>query len=125
MSEGLEEKKQRQTDRVTEATEEMKKLGELGFVEADIPEDISEDMVSCLKMQRLCAEGNYDELHPMMYKSLQTLKVPADVMRAFTSLNQAENLDAEVKSDIVNRVIFWLSDAYKEKAKRFKPKETL
>ena len=106
---------EKQNKLVKEAEAEMAKLVALGFDDDEIPDDLQEYELNDLRMQRLHAQKNYEQLTPLIEKQLQTLKVPADIQGLFAGLNRANNVDEQLKQDIVEKVIFWIHTANKQK----------
>ena len=65
-----------------EAEVEMDRLVALGFTPADIPPDVNANTVNALRLQRLHAEGNEDELEPLMSQELRRLGMGPELRSA-------------------------------------------
>jgi hypothetical protein len=119
----LEQQQEKQNRLVEEATKEAELLEGLGFDATSIPENVQPFQVAALKMQRLHTEKNYEALTPLIEAELRTLKVPAHIEGLFSSFNRATDLDEQLKSDIVEKIIFWIHEANKQKFRPPKAKK--
>lgn len=107
---------QEQSELISQAKAEMKLLVDLGFESAEIPLDIPEWKVGSLKMQRLAAEQNYQELTPLINEQFVTLEVPPLEKAAFDAfITGAGNMDETFKEKTFENIIDWIHRANKEK----------
>lgn len=111
MQDGLDAKVTRQNDLTIEAQEEMDALVEMGFDRSDIPNDIKPFQRDALKMQRLHAQGNFDELSPLLETQLEGLNVPPAERAAFDIFRQSDTMDTDLKSEILEKLILWVHSA--------------
>jgi hypothetical protein len=91
---------------------EVKKLRELGF-EGNAPTNVQPYLLSTLKMQRLHAQGDYENLVPVMEGELRTLKTSDSILRMFQDFARASDLDPDLKSAIFEKLVAWIHTANK------------
>jgi len=119
MQEGLEslagKEAERQVKLRAEAEQEMENLIDLGFEEAELPEDVQPYQVNALRMQRLAAQEDYKALTPMLEKDLRDLQTPPDLMATFESFAHVENLDPGLRARIVEELIRYIHAANTQK----------
>jgi hypothetical protein len=104
---------------IEEAEAEMERLVELGFDEAEIPDDIPAFQVATWKCQRLNAEGNFAELTPLLERELTTLR--ASGMGTFRAFINDPGFTAEERSEHIELILKRVYAANKEKARLAKP----
>lgn len=111
MQEALDGVEERQSNLVSEADAEMEQLEQLGFEFEDIPEDIQQYQLDGLKMQRLNAEGNFQELTPMLSQQLRGLKQSPQIQKMFEEFSTTPDLDTNLKSEITESLIRFIHQA--------------
>lgn len=111
----FEQQAEKQDKLVSEAQVEMEKLVELGFDEAEVPDDIMPHQVVELRMQRLAAENDYETLTPLIEKELPGLKVPPDVQGLFGGFCRVQGLDEGLRQEILEKIIWWIHRANEQK----------
>ena len=107
MERTAEHQQQEQTIIVQSAQENMDALVELGFERADVPPDLLPYQAEGLKIQRMAAEGKYDEFVRAIDKQAQehrTFGIPTsdDVVRAIGTLLFDGGLDDSAKKEIAD-----------------------
>lgn len=95
---------------------EIDQLVELGYTETDLPKDIEPWHVESLKMQRLAAQGDYENLTPLLSKSLRDLNTPPDMLTLVDSFTRLSGMDAELKADLAERLVRHVHEANKQLA---------
>jgi len=115
---------QKKDDLREAAEQEMSKLVELGFEEAEIPDDVGDVDLRALKEQRLYGEGGYAELGTMLEDDLTSLErsggMPPGKINAIRELIRTEGVDPALKSkvdDIANDIIALIYAAKKRSKK--------
>lgn len=94
-----------------QAEKEIARLTELGFTEADVPENVEPHVVRALRLQRLNAEGDVDHLTPLLEKELTDLRAPSSALELLRSFRQAGDLDQELRSSVFEQLISYIHRA--------------
>lgn len=106
---------QAQSDLITEAKAEMELLVGLNFEPAEIPLDITIELVDYLKMQRLAAQENYSELYPKMGEMLK--EQPQERQDFFKQFVGIDFDDPKYISEITESTLAWMNRKRKQKNK--------
>jgi hypothetical protein len=104
-----------QDELIEEAEAEMERLVELGFDEAEIPDDIPAFQVAAWKCQRLNAEGNFAELTPLLEKELMILG--AKGMDTFRTFVNDSGFSPDERAEHIELILKRVYAANKEKAR--------
>jgi hypothetical protein len=101
---------------IGQAEAEMEKLVELGFNHDEIPDDIQPFQVTALKMQRLNAEQNFEELVPMLEKELTTLRFSG--MDTFRGFIRDSSIGSEERAEHIELILKRIYQANKTQAEK-------
>jgi hypothetical protein len=104
----------KQNKLVAEAEKELELLVDLGFEPADVPDDIKPFQVRGLTEQRLHAEGDFKSLMPMLEKDLRDLR-DYKSLEVFQNFQATPIFDEELVKDVLEKVIFKISELNKQK----------
>jgi hypothetical protein len=103
-----------QRELIEQGQEEMDQLEGLGFERAEIPDDIQPFQVAALKMQRLNAEGNFQELVPLLERELTTSGFSG--MDAFRGFICDGSIGREERAEHIDLILKRIYSANKAKA---------
>jgi hypothetical protein len=103
-----------QQELIEQGQEEMDQLEGLGFERAEIPDDIQPFQVAALKMQRLNAEGNFQELVPLLERELMTSGFSG--MDTFRSFVRDGSIGREERAEHIDLILKRIYSANKAKA---------
>ncbi len=96
------------------AESEVAELVKLGFEPTDLPTDVQPWLLDSLRLQKYHAQGDYENLTPLLEEQMQALKAPPPVAAAFKSFLDA-NPDPALRDSITEQAIRWLHNANRQK----------
>lgn len=100
----------KQTERIKQAKAEADIIKTLGFETTAIPDDVSQRQLDVLVMKRMAAEGDYDNLTPIIGKQLQRLRVSAEVKKQFDLLLFSSEDTPALKMRMAESLIGYIND---------------
>ena len=110
------EKADRQDKLRFECEQEFDRLEEFGFRRSELPDDIQDFHLRGLREQRMAAEGDFDQLVPLLEVDLRELRAPPDTQAAFRAFIQAQGLDPGLRGDIADTIVCWIYSARKARS---------
>ena len=82
----------------------------------EIPVDIQQGQAKCLRMLRLCQEGNFDDIVSMIQSSGRELNLSASTIQGYVELTQSENFSKELKQNFIENILADMSVQFKKKS---------
>jgi hypothetical protein len=110
----------RQQHLIADGKKEAELLEKLGFEHTEIPDDVQTYQVEGLRMQRLNAQRNFQELVPLLEKEMVTLGSTG--MDTFRSLVQDANISPDARAEHLELILRRIYAANGEKYGKQKPK---